>query len=161
MTAVSTTAPDTGTRRRATYRSTALVLLVGIALATAQSQVHHHYAPKDAGGWRELPTYVITGLIAYGLVCLGLWRVAKQRHPSTTSRTSLLFGLLSAVLFIATYWTPLPFTWAVTGILLSRDADATEGTSRSAIAGRALGALGVLLTLGLLVYRLTGGNGHT
>ncbi|MDQ2749089.1 MAG: hypothetical protein ABI775_04115 [Pseudonocardiales bacterium] len=138
------------TRRVATYRNTIFVVLVAIIELTAMSQAHHHYAPKDAGGWRELPYYAVTGVLAYGVICLGLLRVRRSGNPA---RMSLVFGVLSALL-LPLYFTVLPLSFAGTSLLLARDAQ----SGRLARASRVLAVLSALVIVAFLVMRLFGGT---
>jgi hypothetical protein len=150
MSAVSVDArPMVG--RAASYRNTALVVLAAILELTVMSQAHHHYAPKDAGGWRELPFYAVTGVIAYGVICLGLLQVRRSKNAATPTRMTLAFGVLS-VLLLPFYFTVLPLSFAGTGLLLARDA--RVGTMVKA--GRGLAIASAAVILGFLVLRLFG-----
>ena len=144
-----------GGRRAAGYARTAVLALAALGVATATSQAHHHYAPADAGGWRELPIYAVSAVLAYGIVCLVLLRAHRSERPSTTGVLALGLGVLS-VLALVVYWTALPLTWGGTAVLLAAEA----GSGRLPVAARVAGAAAVLGVVVLLGYRLAGGTAN-
>jgi hypothetical protein len=152
----TSSAPRLGTAtRRATYLNGLVALVVGIAIVTATSQAHHHYDPKAASGWRELPTYVISGLIGYGIAFgLGLLRVRRSGTAKTMAWTALVLAVLGVVLFPVAWWTPIPFVFGAAAVLLGVDANAAAGRSRLSTAGIVLGWLAILATVVLFAYRI-------
>ena len=147
--------------RRATYLNGLAALIVGIAIVTATSQAHHHYDPKAASGWRELPIYAISGLIGYGVAFgLGLLRARRSGTTKTTAWTALVLAVVGVVLFPVAWWTPIPFVFGAAAILLGVDANTAAGRSRLNTAAIGLGSLAILATVGLLAYRIVEALSH-
>jgi hypothetical protein len=132
------------------------VVIAGIALVTAASQLHHHYAPTQAQGWRELPTYAIAGAIGWG-VAFGIAFIAPHR-ATVTSPVSRRVGWGLAVVGLAAaallWWSTIPFTLGAAAALLLGRARRFGEPSRWDLAGYALAAVDVLLPIAILAVRI-------
>jgi hypothetical protein len=144
-------------KRTAGYRNTAIGLFAGIVVITLTSQAHHHFAPSQASGWRELPFYLVGGVLGYGVVCLAVLRVGRARKANSAGPMALVFGILAVLLIVPAYFTAIPFTWGAAAVLLSRDA--TPGRTRTA--STVLGVVAMLAMIAVLVYRFFGGLAQT
>ncbi len=160
---VNTTAKTAGgtVKRQATYGNGLIALIVGIALVTITSQVHHHYAPHSSSGWRELPYYVISGAIGYAVAFgLGLLRVRRGHSTKTIGQTALVLGAVGVVLFGVAWYTPIPFVFGAGAVLLGRDGVAAGGRGRLNNSSVVLGALAMLGTVAMLAYRVVEAISH-
>jgi hypothetical protein len=132
------------------------VLIAGIAVVTAASQLHHHFAPHEAGGWRELPIYTISGVIGW-LVAFGIAYVRPHRAaaPAGASRRVgvglAAVGLPAAALL---WWTPIPFCLGAAATLLIRRARDLGTTSRWDAPTRVLAAVDIALPVVVLAFRI-------
>jgi hypothetical protein len=132
------------------------VLVAGIALVTALSQLHHHYAPDQAGGWRELPTYAVAGVLGWG-VAFGIAFIAPHRAaaPAPVSRrVGLGLGVVGIAAAALLWWTPIPFCLGAAGALLISRARRLGGPSRWDVLGYVLAGMDVVLPLAIFALRI-------
>jgi hypothetical protein len=144
-------------RRRATFVGVLVAAVVAVAISTAQSSAHAAFDPSAAQGVKELPTYLITGVVAYALCLPGLFLLRRGRTQTRAGWVSLVYALLGLMPFVLDYWTALPVTFGALGLLAGLDA----GRRRTGRVGIVLGGLAIVASVGLLIYRMSGGLAHT
>jgi hypothetical protein len=132
------------------------VTLAGVAVVTLASQVHHHVAPSEAGGWRELPYYAIAGAIGW-LVAFGIAYVAPHRaaDPVTAARRVGVGLAVVGVAAAALLWfTAIPICLGAAAALLVGRARRLGAPSAWDVPVRVLAAVAVLAPVVVLVVRI-------
>ncbi|WP_375475972.1 hypothetical protein [uncultured Jatrophihabitans sp.] len=132
------------------------VLVAGLAWDVAGSQLHHHFAPKQASGWRELPVYAISGvlgwIVAYGIAYIGPHRAVPTAR--TSRRVALGLAPFSVIATALLWYTPIPFCLAAASAQLIVRARADGSVSRWDRPCWAIAAACVVVTIAIEVVRI-------